>query len=68
MSGSSAGYSRAVLTCEKCGSTGALWRMAKKFVSFEKLPDPFPAKCGVCEHEANYQKSAVQLLFSTGLP
>ena len=64
--GSSAGFKRPGLKCAHCGLPFALTLAVQPMSSVEKLPDPFQAKCPMCQHEATYSKSAIQTLVSVG--
>ena len=66
MSGSSAGFSRPGLACERCGKGFSLVLGIEDFENIETLPDPFPAKCPLCSYEAIYPKSAIGVLLSVG--
>jgi hypothetical protein len=61
---SSAGFTRPGLKCDHCGLPFALSLGAGVIGSreVEKLPDPFQAKCPLCEHEATYPKSSISVL------
>jgi hypothetical protein len=59
---SAAGFKRAGLKCVNCGLPFALRLAARPPVPVAKLPDPFPAKCPMCQHEATYPKSAIVVL------
>lgn len=61
MTGSSVGFERPAIACEKCGTSVSLLLATKLFKSVKKLSDPFPAKCP-CGHEAEYPKSAIECL------
>ncbi len=64
---SSAGFKRPGLKCEKCGLPFALSLIgAIGAKEVERLPDPFQAKCPMCQHEATYPKSAIQILVGVG--
>lgn len=65
MSGSSASFTRPGLKCVKCDLPFALSLMAAE-IRVEKLPDPFEAKCPMCQHAATYPKSAIQILVGVG--
>jgi hypothetical protein len=56
-------FTRPGLTCEQCGLPFALSLtgiVGAKEV--ERLPDPFEAKCPMCQHLTTYPKSAIQAL------
>jgi hypothetical protein len=60
---SSAGFKRPGLKCVKCGLPFALSLTgAISAKDVENLPDPFRAKCPMCQHEDTYPKSAIQIL------
>jgi len=55
------GFKQLGLTCEKCGKPFPLPQgVANWLGSLDKLDDPFPAECPVCDHRTTYPKSAVQ--------
>jgi hypothetical protein len=64
---SSAGFTRPGIKCEHCGLpfslslTGAIGAREVK-----RLPDPFEAKCPMCDHTAMYPKSSIQALVAVG--
>jgi hypothetical protein len=64
---SSTGFERPGLKCEHCdlpfalSLTGAVTRK-----DIENLPDPFEAKCPICDQVATYPKSSIQTLVSVG--
>ncbi len=67
MSGMSAGFKRPVLHCEGCGEVFSVFSGQKKApYSVELLPDPFPAICPLCSHQATYPKSSIHILVGVG--
>jgi hypothetical protein len=58
---SSQGFIAPVLDCAKCGLPFALSLVRPKLVAVDRLADPFLAKCPMCEHQASYPKSAIQI-------
>jgi len=57
------------LKCEHCGLPFALLMMgAVTQKEIDGLLDPFPAKCPMCEKEASYPKSSIQILVGVGRP
>jgi len=56
---SDAQQARPGLKCEKCGLLFALTLASQDMSSAEELPDPFEAKCHLCQHEAPYPKSSI---------
>lgn len=66
MSGS--GFIRPGLQCEHCGLPFALSLGAGVFGArdVENLPDPFEAKCPMCQRVAMYSKSVIAPLVNTG--
>jgi hypothetical protein len=66
VSGLSAGFKRPGVQCVHCLEPIALLLAVEDFVSVEKLPDPFPAKCPLCEQEATYSKSTIGIVASVG--
>ena len=66
MSGFSAGFKRPGLACVQCGLPFALTLAVQPMELVEKLPDPFVARCPLCQHEATYPKSAIRTLVSAG--
>lgn len=59
---SAAGFVRAAVMCVNCKKAFLLFLTQKGFSSIKELPDPFLAQCPECRHEANYPKSAIQIL------
>ena len=60
---SGTGFTRPGLKCEHCGLPFALSLtgvMGDR--DLKNLPDPFRAKCPMCQHEAIYPKSSIQAL------
>lgn len=63
---SSSGFIRPGLACVNCGEPFALFLAVEGLVKVEELPDPFPAKCPLCGHQATYPKSAIGVLVAQG--
>jgi hypothetical protein len=63
---SATGFTRPGLRCEQCGLpfalslTGIVGRR-----EVERLPDPFEARCPMCQRTATYPKAAIQALTVT---
>jgi hypothetical protein len=63
---STLGFNRPGLECEHCGEPFSLFLGVPNLRKVEELPDPFEARCPLCGHEANYQRSAIGNLVVVG--
>ena len=65
---SSAGFNRPGIECLHCHQpfSLALGTGAMTTREVEKLPDPFLAKCPLCDQEATYPKDAIGTLAGLG--
>jgi hypothetical protein len=63
---SAAGFKRPGVSCQSCGEPFSLFLSVDEVVPVENLPDPFLAKCPLCDHQATYPKSAIGTLVAVG--
>lgn len=60
-------FKRPGVACANCDEPFSLLLTTEDFVSVEKLPDPFHAKCPACQHRSTYPKSAIRVLAAASI-
>jgi hypothetical protein len=60
------GFTRPGLACESCGEPFSLFLGVPNLRKVEGLPDPFEARCPLCDHQTTYPRSAIGVLVAAG--